>query len=182
MAKTTIEEQLVKYLEDAHALEQHVLKALDSMIATTDAPELLNPLQEHRRQTETHLSRLEERLAAHGAAPSKVKDAGMIFASLGLGLVHQARADDAGKHARDGYVAEHLEIASYEMLQRVAARAGDEETADAARRNLADEEAMARTIAGSWDLAVDLSLQQEGVIGAPPPEPPRRMSEDARTE
>jgi ferritin-like metal-binding protein YciE len=181
MAKTTIEEQLVKYLEDTHALEQHVLKALDSMISTTDAPELLGPLQEHRQQTEAHLQRLEQRLQAHGAKPTPVKEAGMIFAALGLGLVHQVRDDDSGKHARDGYVAEHLEIAAYEMLQRVAARAGDTETADVARRNLADEEAMAKTIAGSWDLAVDLSLKQEGVVGAPPPEPPRRMSEDART-
>jgi hypothetical protein len=50
----------------------------------------------------------------------------------------------------------------------VADRAGDKETADVARRNKADEQAMAAKIAALWDLAVDLSLKEEGVEGAPP--------------
>jgi ferritin-like metal-binding protein YciE len=165
---TTIQEQLVKYLADAHALEQHVNAVLASALKMTDVPELLGPLEHHKEETERHLALLEERLRAHDASPSKVKDAGMALGALGLGIFERIRSDSAGKLARDAFVAEHLEIAAYEMLERVADRAGDKETGDVARRNKADEQAMAAKIASLWDLAVDLSLKEEGVEGAPP--------------
>ena len=167
-----IREQLINYIEDAHALEQHVAKTLDHFISEADAPELLEPLKHHREETDRHLALLEGRLQAYGKSPSKVKDAGMALAALGKALTDKVRRDNAGKLARDGFVAEHLEIAAYEMLERVAARAGDQETADVARRNKADEEAMAAKIASLWDLAVDLSLKAEGLTGAPPIPPP----------
>lgn len=169
---TTIEEQLVSYLTDAHALEQHVDAVLASALRMTDVPELVGPLEHHKTETERHKALLEQRLEAHGASPSRVKDAGMSLAALGLGLFERVRSDSAGKLARDAFVAEQLEIAAYEMLERVADRAGDAETADVARRNKADEQAMAATIASLWDLAVDLSLKEEGVEGAPPIPPP----------
>ena len=163
MAQSTIQEQLVKYLTDAHALEQHVSRQLDAMISTTDDPEMREHLEHHKEETERHRELLEERLRAHDAEPSTIKDTANIFAALGKSMLDAARPDNAGKNARDGFVAEHLEIASYELLERVATRAGDEETADVARRNRADEEAMAEKIAASWDKVVDLSLEQEGV-------------------
>ena len=159
----TIEEQLVNYLEDAHALEQHVSRQLDAMISTTEDPEMLEHLEHHKEETARHIELLAQRLEAHGAEASVIKDAANIFGALGKGLLDAARSDNAGKNARDGFVAEHMEIASYELLERVAARAGDEETVDVARRNRADEEAMAQTIAASWERAVELTLQQEGV-------------------
>jgi ferritin-like metal-binding protein YciE len=159
---TDLERQLLDYIEDAHSLEQHVLRQLDTMISTTDDPEIRQQLEHHKTETERHKQLLEQRLTAHGAEPSSVKDAGQIFAALGKGLIDKARKDNAGKNARDGFVAEHLEIASYELLERVAQRAGDEETAEVARRNRADEEAMAGKIAANWDKTVELSLSQEG--------------------
>jgi ferritin-like metal-binding protein YciE len=163
MARTDIEAQLVKYLEDAHALEQHVLRQLNAMISTTEDPEMRGHLEHHRQATERHERLVRERLEHHGEKPSRIKDTASIFAALGKGLIDKARSDNAGKNARDGFVAEHLEIASYELLERVARRAGDDETAEVARRNRADEEAMAQKIAASWDRAVELSLKQEGV-------------------
>jgi ferritin-like metal-binding protein YciE len=170
---TTIEDQLVAYLADAHALEQHVDAVLASALRMTDVPEVRGPVEHHKQETERHKALLEQRLEAHGASPSKVKDAGMAIGALGLGVFQRMRSDSVGKLARDAFVAEHLEIAAYEMLERVAARAGDEETAEVARRNKADEQAMAAKIASLWDLAVDLSLKEEGVVGAPPIPPPK---------
>jgi ferritin-like metal-binding protein YciE len=54
-------------------------------------------------------------------------------------------------------------IASYQLRERVATRAGDQETAAVARQNRKEEEAMAAKIAGTWDKAAALSLEQEGV-------------------
>jgi ferritin-like metal-binding protein YciE len=159
----TLEEQLVKYLTDAHALEQHVYRQLDVMIRTTDDAEMKGHLEHHKGETKRHMELLEERLKAHGASPSLVKEAGQIFLALGAGMVTVARKDKAGKNARDGFVAEHMEIAAYELLERVARVAGDDATADVARRNRADEEAMAHKIASSWDRAAMESLRQEGV-------------------
>src|SRR5918911_4457106 len=167
--RSPFQEQLISYIEDAHALEQHVKVALDALIsAAPDVPELQDPLRHHREETDEHLARLEQRLEAYGEKPSKAKDAGMLFGAAGLGALTKLRKDNAGKAARDGYTAEHLEIAAYQLLERVAARAGDDETAEVARRNRAEEEAMARVIDSSWDLALDMSFEQEGLHGAPP--------------
>jgi ferritin-like metal-binding protein YciE len=82
---------------------------------------------------------------------------------MSKGVIDKVRPENAAKQARDGYVAEQLEIASYELLERVAAHAGDWGTAEVARRNRADEQWMAGTIASSWDRVVELSLRAEGV-------------------
>jgi ferritin-like metal-binding protein YciE len=150
-------------LTDAHALEQHVSRQLDVMIRTTDDPEMRGHLDHHKEETERHKALVAERLRAHDASPSTVKDAGQIFLALGAGLATVARKDNAGKNARDGFVAEHMEIAAYELLERVARLAGDEATVEVARRNRADEQAMAEKIAASWDKVAVESLRQEGV-------------------
>jgi ferritin-like metal-binding protein YciE len=56
-----------------------------------------------------------------------------------------------------------MEIASYELLRRIAERAGDEETAKAATEIIAEEKAMADVISENWDKFVELSLKEEGV-------------------
>ena len=75
----------------------------------------------------------------------------------------QARGDKAGKNARDGYMAEHLEIAAYLLLERLAQKVDDTETAEVARRNRADEEEMARRIDASWDRTLELTLEENGI-------------------
>jgi ferritin-like metal-binding protein YciE len=47
------------------------------------------------------------------------------------------------------------------MLERVAKKAGDKETAAVARGNREEEEAMARSINARWNKIVD--LEEEGV-------------------
>jgi ferritin-like metal-binding protein YciE len=79
------------------------------------------------------------------------------------GVVDMARGDKAGRNARDGFATEHMEIASYQMLERVAKKAGDKHTAAVARQNREEEEAMARSINAKWNKIVDQSLKEEGV-------------------
>jgi ferritin-like metal-binding protein YciE len=158
-----VHDQLVKHIDEAYAMEQNVLRMLDGMIGTTDDAELKAGLEQHKRETEEHAERLKRRLEAHGESPSFVREAGGIVAALVKEVVDLARSEKAGRNLRDGYTTEHLEIASYQLLERVARRAGDEETAQVARQNRMEEEAMARQLDRFWDKAAELSLVEEGV-------------------
>jgi ferritin-like metal-binding protein YciE len=158
-----VKEKLIQYVQDAVAMEQNVKQMLDSMINTTSDPEMAQRLQEHRDETQRHSAGLSRRLEALGGeATSKLKEAPAVVGALGKAVLDQARGDKPGRNARDGFMTEHLEIAAYELLERVATRAGDAATANVARENLADERRMADFIAARWDKIVDLTLEEEG--------------------
>jgi ferritin-like metal-binding protein YciE len=170
MAESELQTKLGDYVEDAHAMESNVLEMLDSMIATTDDKQILNELEQHRKQTERHQERLRERLEDFGRGTSRRKETQTIAAALLKGVTDRVRGDKPGKNARDGFVTEHMEIAAYELLERLAERAGDSKTAQVARQNRRDEETMARKIARNWDKFIDLTLAEEGI------EAPKRRS------
>ena len=160
---STLNDQLIKHIDEAHAMEQNVLRMLDGMISTTDDPEIVQELEHHKIETEGHALKMRERLTAHGAAPSTVKQMGGILGALAKLPLDLVRREKAGRNARDGFATEHMEIASYELLRRIAERAGDEETAQAATEIIAEEKAMADVISGNWDKFAELSLKEEGV-------------------
>jgi ferritin-like metal-binding protein YciE len=163
MSSEQLTQQLVKHIDEAYAMEQNVLRMLDGMIDTTEDPEIKNELREHKLETERHAERMQQRLESHSATPSMVREAGGIAGALLKSVVEKARGEKAGRNARDGYATEHLEIASYQLLERIAQKAGDEETAEAARENRKDEEAMARKLEAHWDKFAELSLKEEGI-------------------
>ncbi|MGH3001253.1 MAG: ferritin-like domain-containing protein [Gaiellaceae bacterium] len=163
----TVDEALVKHIDEAYAMEQNVLRMLDAMISTTDDPALLTELEHHRIETEDHARRMRVRLEAHGATPSTVRHLGGIVGALAKLPLDLVRGEKAGRNARDGYATEHMEIASYELLRRIAERAGDTETAAACDEIIAQERAMADWIGASWDRLAELSLREAGVGTAP---------------
>jgi ferritin-like metal-binding protein YciE len=165
MEDQKLQRKLVDYVQDAHAMEQTVSTMLDSMIATTDDPEITEMLKQHKRQTQEHERRLRERLDAMGAGTSATRSVGGLGAALFKGVGDVARTDKPAKNARDGFMTEHMEIAAYELLERLAKKAGDEQTAEVARLNRADEQAMAKKIESNWDKVLDLTLATPGLLG-----------------
>lgn len=157
-----LQNQLVKHIDEAISMEENVSRMLDGMIQTTDDPAVVDLLEHHQVETEQHSQRLRRRLEAHGASPSLVREATGILGALAKLPLDLVRGEKAGRNARDGYATEHLEIASYQLLERIAVRAGDEETAEVARQNRAEEEAMARKLDEHWDHFAELSLREEG--------------------
>jgi ferritin-like metal-binding protein YciE len=157
-----LQEKVIDYLQDAHAMESNVLRMLDSMISTTNDPEVLHQLKRHRMDTERHGRMLRERLEALGRRVSLTEEVPAVLGAWLKGLADKLRTDKPGKNARDGFVTEHLEIAAYALLERLAERAGDLETARVARFIRDDEEEMARWIASQWDRFIDLTLEEGG--------------------
>ncbi len=165
VAQDRLRRKLVDYVQNVHAMEQNVLLMLDSMILTTRDAEIAGMLRQHKEETRRQERRLNERLKAlRGLNLSSTgKDLSAILAAQMKGVADLWRADKPLRNARDAFVTEHLEIAAYELLERLAERAGDRETAEVARTNRAEEEAMAERIASNWDRFLDLTLSEEGV-------------------
>ena len=165
MREEKLRRKLVEYVQNVHAMEQNVLLMLDSMILTTRDAETAGMLRQHKEESRLQERRLNERLKAlRGLNLSSTgKDLSAILAAQIKGVADLWRADKPLRNARDAFVTEHLEIAAYELLERLAERAGDPETAEVARTNRAEEEAMAQRIASNWDRFLDLTLEEEGV-------------------
>jgi ferritin-like metal-binding protein YciE len=164
MREHDMRDKLTSYISDAIALEQNVEQMLSGMIATTEDAQMRARLEQHQEETRAQQERLRARLEAYGESGSTLKEMAAKAGAAMKGVLDVGRGDKAGKNARDGYATEHLEIAAYEMLERVARIAGDEETAAVARQNRAEEEAMARFIAEHWDDVVRQSLDEERVV------------------
>jgi ferritin-like metal-binding protein YciE len=163
MANDKLQMKLISYLQDTCALEREVLNMLDSAIANTDDLQMKELLRQHREETVHHGGRLQRRLDELGYARSPTAEITAVVGSWFKGLGDTLRTDKSGKNLRDAFVTEHLEIASYELLERLALRAGDEKTAEICRINKKDEYEMARRLGDCWDRAIDLTLLEAGI-------------------
>jgi len=154
-------EQLVKYLTDVHAMEVQALAQMRAAPKLAGDEQLARAYDAHRIETEQHESLIRQRLEAHDAGPSRIED--LLGAVSGKGFVLFARSqpDTPGKLATHAFSYEHMELAAYELLAKVAEKAGDHETADVARRIRDEENAMAIRLSESWDRTVAASLKDK---------------------
>ena len=155
--------ELVSYLRDAHAIESQALQLLESGPAVAGFDALAEVFRDHLEQTRDQQRRVEERLGAHGARPSRFQSTAMRVGGLNVGAFFAAQPDTPAKLAGFAFAFEHLEIAAYELLRRVAERAGDPQTAAVAEEIVAEERTAAERIAGTWDAAMDAALERAGV-------------------
>jgi ferritin-like metal-binding protein YciE len=158
-----LERHLVHYLADAHALENQALQLLEKAPDMAGDPRLARAYEAHLEDTRRHERDIRACLEAHGAGPSRLKDAAMRLGGLNWGMFFQFHPDTPGKLAAFAYAFEHLEIGGYEQLLRVARRAGDADTVRVVELILVDEVAAAKAIADAWDLAAEASLAEAGV-------------------
>jgi ferritin-like metal-binding protein YciE len=155
--------QLNKYLADAHAIEQQATQLLKKAPELVAAKELASAFEEHLEQTRRHSELVEHRLSARDERTSGLKDAALRLGAVNAGMFFKAQPDTPAKLAAFAYAFEHLEVAAYELLKRVATRAGDEGTVATANTILVDERAAAAAIHEQFDHALDASLEEAGV-------------------
>jgi ferritin-like metal-binding protein YciE len=154
VARDDLDSLLDTYLSDAHALEAQSRKLLERGKEMDLPGSLREALARHLEETVEQEGRLERRLAEGGASPSKVKDAALRLGALNWGAFFAAQPDTPPKLAGFAYAVENLEVAGYELLLRVARRAGDEETAALAERALDEERKAAGLIADQLPAAM----------------------------
>ena len=160
---SNLEEQLIQYLTDAHSIEEQALAQLRSAPDAAGQAELARVFREHLTETEEHERLVRSRLEAHDAAPSRVKDIAGKVGGFAFILFAKSQPDTPGKLAGFAFAFEHLEIAGYELLKRVAQRAGDTTTAELAESIAGEERVAAGKIASTFDGAIEASLQAQGV-------------------
>src|SRR5919202_1771082 len=161
MSLRPIDDQLIKYLTDAHSIEEQAIAQMRAAPDLAGDPGLAEAFRAHLAESERHEQLVRERLDAHGASPSKLKDAVMAVGGKGFVLFARSQPDTTGKLAAHALSYEHLELASYELLLRVARRAGDEETARVAERIRDEEAAMAQRLEALTDRAVEAALREK---------------------
>jgi ferritin-like metal-binding protein YciE len=160
MTPKNLQEQLIKYLTDAHSIERQALVQMKAAPGMAGDPEIAAAFEQHRTETEEHQRLVDERLGALDASPSRVKDVAGAVTGMGFGLFAKLQPDTPGKLVAHAFSYEHMELAAYDLLARVADRAGDAETAQMARRIEGQEGAMAERVAGLFDRAVEASLRE----------------------
>jgi ferritin-like metal-binding protein YciE len=163
MPASSTDEQLVKYLTDVHSTEENALAQLKTGAEEACEPQLAEAFREHLVETEEQERLITERLEAHGADTSTLKDLAQKGGAMLSGALSKSAPDTTGKLAIQAYAFEHLEIASYRMLRVVARQAGDTETVEVAERILAQEEAAAEKIGGLLEQVAAYDLEQLGV-------------------
>src|SRR3954452_24338416 len=161
MADNSLHEQLHKYLTDCHAIEVQALAQMKRAPKIAGNDELAGMYEEHERETAEHKRLVEERLEAHGEGVNKLKDVVADVTGIGMYLFAKFNPDSPGKLAAHAHSYEAMEEAAYEFLYRVAQRAGDQETADVARRILEQEKAMKGRIFDHFDQTVEASLREK---------------------
>jgi ferritin-like metal-binding protein YciE len=161
VAPDDLGEQLDKYLADAHAIEQQALQVLEAGPGLIDDDGLAALFRQHLEETRGHEEQVARRLEQRGADPSKLKDLALRAGGINIGGFFGAQPDTTAKLAGFAFAFEHLEIAAYELLSRVATKAGDEETARMAQEILAEERAAAENIASTWDRTMRQELAEK---------------------
>jgi ferritin-like metal-binding protein YciE len=157
-----IGEQLVHYLQDAYAIESQALQLLEAAPALAGDAELRKVFEDHLEETRAQQAAVEARLAAHDARPSRFKSALLRIGGINLGGFFGAQPDTPAKLAGFAFAFEHLEVASYELLRRVALRAGDDETARIAERIASEERAAAAAVRSGFERAIEAALDAQG--------------------
>lgn len=138
-------ETYIAWLNDAHALEESLITALERQIhETEERPELRDRLQDHLEETRRHEQLVRGCLARHEEEPSGGKDffgkVASAISSMGMSM-----SDDAMvKILHSAYAAEQTEIVTYTLLRAAAGELGDIETTTICDEILIDENVMAQ--------------------------------------
>jgi ferritin-like metal-binding protein YciE len=134
-------------LKNAHALEQQATQLMERQIERYERyPEMTQRLQQHLRETEQQISRLEELMHGMGTDRSAIKDwVTSIMGNLAA-IGHSVMPDEILKNTFANHAFENFEVASYTSLIAMAEATGNTGHVSALRQTLTEEQRMASWI------------------------------------
>ncbi len=143
VTESALNELFIDELKDIYWAENHLVKALPKMAKAATSDELRTAIQNHLKETENHVTRLEQAFKAIGEKVVAVKCEAMA------GLLKEADEivgeTEKGSITRDAGIisaaqkVEHYEIASYGTLKTLASVLGYNEAAELLDATLQEE-------------------------------------------
>lgn len=144
---TSVKENLLDWLRDAHAMEKQAEKMLQAQAARLEHyPELRTRIEQHLQETLGQQNVLQECIARQGGDTSAMKDFGGQMMAMMQGMGGMTASDEVVKGSMASYAFEHAEVAMYTVLIAAAEAADDLATKRACEGILAQEKAMAQWI------------------------------------
>lgn len=144
MAVQSLEDMFLEELKDVYNAENQILKALPRMARKASSPELRRAFEQHLKQTEGQVQRLERVFSSLGAKPRGKTCKGM------QGLIEEGKeimSEDIEDDVLDAALiaaaqkVEHYEMATYGTLRTWAETLGNQQAAKLLQQTLDEEEA-----------------------------------------
>ena len=157
-------DQLLRWLNDAHAMELSLERNLEDHIKDAAShPELRDGLEEHLLATRRHAVRLTEAIHHLGGSLSQLKS--VMASAMGRleGMSTAFFRDEIVKDVLADYAAEQFEVACYTSLIAAAEEFGETEVAELCRKNLHEDQTMA-----DWLLMQIPQVTKRYLTGAAP--------------
>lgn len=154
--------QLLKWLDDAYAMEKSMIKTLEKHAKDADDyPQLKARIEEHIEETKQQADTIHDCIERLGGSVSGLKGATTALMGGLQGITTAAVADDLVKNTLVDYAAEHYEIAAYKAIEQLATRTGDADVAEMCREIIAEEQEMADFLDQHIVNVVDLYANEE---------------------
>ena len=140
----TLNDAFVHVLQTTYYAERQITEALPTMIDKATSPELKQGFQTHLRETENHITRLEQVFRMHDVEPEEATCPaidGIIKAGNSMaGNIADKQVLDAAL-ANAAQMVEHYEIAQYGTLIAWARELGRDDCASVLAETLSEEKA-----------------------------------------
>jgi ferritin-like metal-binding protein YciE len=144
MSDTETRSLFITGLRNAHAMENEALSIMKPQLSRIENyPRVAQKLDEHIRETEGQIQRLEDILGQFGEDNSTLKDVGGKIMGAMAAMGHTVAPDEILKNSFANFAFENFEIAAYKSLLTIAELGGFPETVTGLEANLAEEQAMA---------------------------------------
>ena len=163
MEMNDLQDLFVEELKDLYSAEKQLLKALPRVAKAVENAELKNALQNHVKETEVHVQRLEQIFEKLGASGRGKKCKGME------GLIEENKEmleEDAEPEVLDAGLivgcqkVEHYEIAGYGSVVTFAKLLGDQESARLLAQTLNEEERADKLLSQIAESSINVQAAQ----------------------
>jgi ferritin-like metal-binding protein YciE len=163
MSMDSLKDLYIDELKDLYNAENQLVKALPKMAKKASAPELKRAFQDHLKQTEAHVSRLERIFKGLGEKPAGktckamkglIEEGKEIIGEDGDGSVLDAALIGAAQRV------EHYEIAGYGVVRTFASLLGEDDAMETLQRTLNEEAETDKKLTGLAESIINVEASE----------------------